>query len=380
MRSVLALSLCLLAIAALMRLAGFDGVVRAERAAPDGGLTIVAAGRGSLQPPARVPGGEEILDDAILIGGDLILKPKASTDGLRLAVLAPGLVFEGYHSFDLAGSGEEVERFLALSAAQPEGAALVLTTYGAVLPADDRHRRSLSERFVELGADRSPFRPPRASWALITVRRPQGWVKLAEGHGEGSGVVVTFILGRDLAAYDGYEGETTLIRELGDAPIELEDELGSAIATERTRKLKFVTVGGEARPAIESHPIYVRGGRDRPSFVMWRDVPLGPGAQFTCGIGLKETSWDLTDGATFSLRIDGEVVHSETLSSRPPGWRDWAVDLDRFAGRTVTLELVVDPGQHAYNDRALWGSPRLTCRRPPPEPRPPRPPRRRADR
>jgi len=65
-----------------------------------------------------------------------------------------------------------------------------------------------------------------------------------------------------------------------------------------------------------------------------------------------------SDGVTFELRVDGEVVKRRPVQ---PGAR-WTVllaPLAAYAGRKVELELAIDPRETTAGDAALVGWPRL---------------------
>lgn len=375
-RTALHLALCLLVVAALMKgTERFAAPPPRAHAGPDGGLSILAASRGPLLPPARLPGGEETLDDAILIG-DLNLELEGR-EGLRVASLAPGLAFDELVCFDLARSEADAARFPGFCRSRPVGALLVLAGYGRIAPATAAtrsHADELAGTLAELGAEAEPLAGPPASWALITARRPRGWVRLAEARSTEQGVTVAFTVDADLATYDDYRGELFESELSGEAALPLQLELGAAQTTEGVRRQRWTTLGGETRDAIWAPPPARTGdGRPQPSRIRWRGVRPTAGAVLRTGIGLTAGAREGSGGATFALLADGEVLHSETLE---PGsadrWHDWEVPLGELAGREVELELRVDPDGDPERDWAVWGGPALVQRAAPERPPEPR--------
>lgn len=108
-----------------------------------------------------------------------------------------------------------------------------------------------------------------------------------------------------------------------------------------------------------------RAGEDlRPHRLAWSRVQLGETPRFRTDLGLIP-AFDLdpkeqSDGVEFQLRIDGRIVAVPRRSApKLLTWIDWSVDLGEFAGRTVDLELRVEPLESAWADFARWGNPEI---------------------
>ena len=60
----------------------------------------------------------------------------------------------------------------------------------------------------------------------------------------------------------------------------------------------------------------------------------------------------------FSVRVNGTTYWTRTVST--PGWRDGAIDLSRWRGKTILLELVADSRSNYLFDWASWSNPQLS--------------------
>ncbi|NOT30289.1 MAG: hypothetical protein HOP15_07565, partial [Planctomycetes bacterium] len=92
--------------------------------------------------------------------------------------------------------------------------------------------------------------------------------------------------------------------------------------------------------------------------IAWTGVALGPGSGLVTWEGLDDRAEAGSDGVAFEVRIDDELVHSRVVLPGSP-WQVTEIDLRRFAGRSVVLELVVEPRASVTGDFALWGRPVL---------------------
>jgi len=111
---------------------------------------------------------------------------------------------------------------------------------------------------------------------------------------------------------------------------------------------------GVARAAIFAHPPWrgTRGctvGRYR---VQLPDVDL---LQMDFYVALKDGAGG--GGVNFLVRVDGEPLFSKYWDER--SWGHHVLDLSKYSGREVGIELVTDPGESTAFDWALWGEPRI---------------------
>jgi hypothetical protein len=360
-RPVLALALTLLGITLLLNHSG-DLLRRSSRErGADAALDVIVAAKGPLLPSGRLGAGPERIGEAIRVG-DRTLTRASAESGLRVVTLGPGLAFAGQRCFDVAALDGALA-FAEHVAERASGSLLLIASSGSLEPAArDREetREQLASALEMLGARARPFERTPESWALIAARLERGWVPLAEGYSADSGVVLAFSVAHDLERHVGRPGEYVEVRATGEVEVFLEEELVNAARRDPgIERSVWNTIGGRPMRAILQPPLAsAAAGRSEPSRLAWKDVALGDGSGLLALIGLADGASAGSDGATFEVRIDGELVHAQrALPDRP--WRLLQVDLRPFAGRTVELELAVDPGEDSTGDWALWGRPML---------------------
>ena len=239
--------------------------------------------------------------------------------------------------------------------------------YGQPYPAQPTLPYTAPSRFAAvaelLGARARPFDltdagdvadpTPSESWALIAARLPGGWTPLAEAYSRDSGVVLAFSIAYDLERYAGQRGEFVEVHASGPVEVFLEEELPNAARCgEEVECTSDHTVGGRRMRSILQRPT---AGASR---VAWDGVRLGDGSGLRAMVGLADGVRAGSDGVVFEVRVDGELVHAQRAEPEGP-WRLLQVDLRPFAGRSVELELAVEPGSGANGDWALWGRPML---------------------
>ena len=357
MRAVLALASTLLVITLLLNHAEdvFPGQPRSRGA--DATLDVIVAAKGALLPSGFLGAGPERIGEAIRIGERVLTRGRDQA-GLRVATLGPGLVFEGQRTFDVAGSPSDVLELGEHIDGLPAGSLLLVGSSGAIDPegADrERNAGALAALAASLGARARPFDALDASesWALITARLSGGWTPLAEAYSRDSGVVLAFSIAYDLERYAGRRGEFVEVNAGDAVEVFLEEELANAARCDQEIECTIEhTVGGRPMRSILQRPA---AGASR---VAWKGVRLGDGSGLRAMVGLADGVRAGSDGVTFEVRVDGELVHAQR--AEPDGtWRLLQVDLRRFAGRSVDLELAVEPGPDATGDWALWGRPML---------------------
>ncbi len=359
MRPILALSIvCLVLTLALNEArtlfprAGGDGQL-ADRA-----LEILVGAKGPLLPAAKLAGEQERVGEVIRFGDRTL--PGAGRVGLRTAFLGRALALRAERCFDVAHSRDDVRALAEAVAAAEPGELLVLASSGRLEPTDGAGAPpELDSVLARLGAHARPGAATPESWALIALRLERGWVPLAEGYSRDSGVALAFTLSSDLERYAGYRGDFARVRAPAQSEVYLEEELQHASA--RTSGVQLApgrTVLGRPLDGILVPPQRADDGRLAAGRVSWNEVALGPGSGLVTWVGLADGASAGSDGVVFELRIDGELVHSQPVL---PGaaWKVAQVDLRRFAGRSVTLELAVEPRQDETGDAALFGRPVL---------------------
>ena len=330
----------------------FAADARADRA-----LEILAAAKGPLLPAGRLGGGPERMDELIRLGDRTLVGTCAS--GLRAAFLGRDLELRGERCFDVARSEDEVRALEEALADVEPGELVVFASSGRLEPAEESRCGELARAVMPLGARARPGETTPESWALIAARLAQGWVVLAEGYSRDCGVVLAFVLAPDLERYADFRGDFAEVRAPAQREIYLGEELQHASAlSPGVALVAGRTVLGRPLDAILAPPRTPPAGGARPSRVSWSHVALGPGSGLLAWVGLEDEASVGSDGVVFEVRVDGELVHGQSVQ---PGvaWKVLQIDLRRFAGRSVELELAVDPRGSAAGDAALWGRPVL---------------------
>lgn len=121
----------------------------------------------------------------------------------------------------------------------------------------------------------------------------------------------------------------------------------------------WMALGPDRRPVLHMHP---------PSRVRYTlEVP--PRAQLRAAVALDPEVWqpDRGDGVEFIVRtiVDGveETVYYREIDPKnlpeDRRWHDFEVDLDRYAGQTISLLFITYPLETNKWDRAAWGMPVL---------------------
>ncbi|MBL6764405.1 MAG: hypothetical protein ISQ14_05570 [Verrucomicrobiae bacterium] len=121
-----------------------------------------------------------------------------------------------------------------------------------------------------------------------------------------------------------------------------------------------VTVGGDARPAVFQHA----APPGKPSAeLVFPDLKLPRAArlELRASIGIKDgdavTRVSGVDGCEFVVRVNGQEMLRQIHTRQQ--WKAIAIDLSRFAGKTIALHLVVLPRANNSADWAAWAEPRV---------------------
>lgn len=353
MRPVLALALVLLALTlALNHARTLFPEARPDGFLADRALELVVGAKGPMLPAGRLGGGSETIGEEIRVGLRTFVAD--GRPGLRSVRVAPDGSPRSVGVHDLsAGAGaallEEVR------GARP-GEVLLLASSGRLQPADGRAPGPELERaLARLGARANPGTATPESWALIALRGERGWIPLAEGYSRDSGVALAFVLGGERALPADFQGDRVMVRAPERRVVTLAQELASASArTPGVVPAVNRTVLGRRIDGLCLAPV----ADGEPACLEWRDVELHEGSAVSAWLGLADDASAGSDGATCAVRVDGALVARQALVPGAP-WKHLLADLRPFAGRRVTLELVVEPGTSAQGDSVLWGLPAL---------------------
>jgi hypothetical protein len=110
------------------------------------------------------------------------------------------------------------------------------------------------------------------------------------------------------------------------------------------------TVGGVARSGLFIHPPY-QGSIGGETFVEY-SVPLPAGATLQFSVGINDGA-TCTDGVTFRVTADGTEIWRQNYGLG--AWHDTALSLAAYAGRTIPLRLISNPGP-AGNPSCDWSA------------------------
>ena len=218
MRLILALAVFVLFLSLLMNLESRRlAQIKVDNTSPHGEMDVLIFSRGEGLASLEGVNIKEALYDSIIVG-DRIFKqkeeafwiPEKVSPGLRMATFTPEFRIKEYRNFDFSSSASEVSAFVRHCASQSEDTIAVMNVFGTLqLPAgvDGRLVEEVEAAFEKLGVRARPFLDPVASWAMICVRRPQGWVPLSETYSTQRAVKLAFALQSNLAVYDEHQHE-----------------------------------------------------------------------------------------------------------------------------------------------------------------------------
>jgi hypothetical protein len=359
MRPALALALSLLLLVLLLNASLELG--RGEHSPTASAVHVVAAAKGRMLAPASNTAGLPLA--GVIQVGDTNLTLEASRPGLRVATLSGSLSIVDHVDYDVAHSSEDVDAFVSHCRDAPPWTVLVIASTGSFRPGNADDLRRLQASIDSLGSELRPLDAMPSSWALLCLRCPDGWVKLAEGYSRESGVAVAFTIDSDLSRYEDFQGES-MWASTGLRRTQLGLELDEVSNRQNTTVQSRMTLGGETRDAIYA-PVGLKPGRQF-SRVVWEGVPLGDDPVFRCAIGMLDGAWKESNGVVYSILVNDQLVAERPLgvagTLHGPGWMPWEVDLGAFGGLDVRFELHVSALGDLSRGWALWGEPTIESR------------------
>jgi hypothetical protein len=287
--------------------------------------------------------------------------------GLRVAAIPPRASGRAvaFRSFDLSSSDADAAAFDRLVRTAAVDTVLAAGLRGSAMPAgpgaEERLRR-LEPAFGLLGAQAPPIDVTLTSWCIVSVRRPRGWVPIAEKRSDFAGVALACSLIDDLSHYD----DAPLPSVRAD-PVEasLYDALDDQ-ADERVVRNEYFPVRRVELRSIEAFtPFGAEANTPRPvRRVVWPFVRIRHGTSFVVDLGHRTDPGHSCAGVRFEVRLDGELLAAREIPFEPNVWLPWRVELPGPA-RWAKLELstsAVEPMPWAelhWGEPAVWGDPRL---------------------
>lgn len=208
--SIGVMSIVLLLLAVLILRERQQQIVEVRDEISDSGnVDIRILSQGMNMAPAALSADYQLPPAAIIID-DYVFRSAGNRKGLHVATLGPDFVLADRRWFDLAESVKDGDVFCQYVSMQPINTTLLIGTYGDLQLKEGKTlvlRERLEKTFATLGAKALPFNHSGASWALVTLLRPEGWVNLTESHSQLSGVFAAFTIQPNLSIYDDYDGD-----------------------------------------------------------------------------------------------------------------------------------------------------------------------------
>jgi HEAT repeat protein len=122
-------------------------------------------------------------------------------------------------------------------------------------------------------------------------------------------------------------------------------------------KVVEATCGGEKKKALLMQPPTAARAPSKLVASFRLELPEAKDLKLTMSLGLQDDSPG-TDGVQFEVYAnDTKVLEKKLL--KPEGWQAAEASLAEYAGKTVTLDLVVDPLGNPKDDRAAVGDPKV---------------------
>jgi hypothetical protein len=316
-------------------------------------IRLVSTGRGLDRP---LVGPRRFL--AAMFVGDEFMDLGRTRDALWVATITPDRRLDRVDAFDLSGTPSAMADFYDYCRACPANTALAMTVSRSIClpdrgPAADA-AGLVATLFEELGASLAPCTQESVSWAFICLRRPHGWIALAEACSPNRGIVLNYCLRHPPETYDRYAAHVLHERPEPPRRLHLLDMLPDATGLPDAATVAL-------SPFLTGvHVDALRAPAHVPAHAAWT-YTLGKHAAFSCRIGLETAQRDLPP-VRAQLRVNGRLVAHKTVppTAGAPHWIPWHVDLHAFADRTVTLELTVTPIPETPAAFVMWGDPVLT--------------------
>ena len=307
---------------------------------------------GATLPPVRF--GLKPQRSTIYVDGRM-LRSYFDETGLRLVTIPPGDGLPKLYTFNLPRDTEAPARLLELIQSIPADTAVALASFRTIQPkgpAREAMRSLVVQALKQIGAQTDPTDDNLVSWAILSLRRPSGWVPLSEVYSKTKGMSISYNLEDDRSRYDGFK------------PVLRVDHTKRQMLSEVTQQATKATAGFKVAGAfvggvpIQSIllPLVPDAG------ILWRFVHLGQFPTFECQLGLPSDAYPYVPGALCSLVINGEVIATQGLGQNaksPDEWIPWRVDLSAFSDRWVSVELRATPLAKTLPTSVFWGQPSI---------------------
>lgn len=313
----------------------------------------------------RISGASTDTNQSIVaVGADGQGKAVTINPGLRLSAFTADGQVVSQRSYDLAMRREDTEALIRDVTRIQTNLAITMAVVGEFGRRETQievYPEPVLALFKQMGSQAPLREMTAASWAFIVLRRPHGWVPLAEAYSRHRGVRLGLTLEQNWSSYD-WQPIPHLIQDHAISLIPMVFQ-AKATTTRGYTQLNTNTVLAEhGLPAVLACPPYGSGlkryphGQNRLTFAR---VKLGPRPVFRCQIGSRAAP-ARRGGVIYEVRVDGEVVATRPFAATEQEidrWYPWMVGLERFSNRTVELELRMLPGGPLTGEWAAWGDP-----------------------
>ncbi|MBU0756101.1 MAG: hypothetical protein KJ645_13240, partial [Planctomycetes bacterium] len=367
MRRVFLWSLVLLGLVLLLRYEASRGKISLPGASQDS-LNLICFSRGALLPDiVNALTKQYPLRDGI-IAGERVLQFDQYTQGLRVAVFDERFSLVGHENYEL---GREPQTWVTLAdrlRSLPGFSIAVFQNQGMIaLPpqAPPELAGQVRAFLALLGAEARPDLVPNSSWAMVSLKTPDGWVKLAETFSSRQGVTLSFAVEADLSGYDGnYSGDFAVYDDPRTSSVLLADNFFMArFENEAWKHQPFLRINQVPARCISADlSRAVQKGASRETGIRWEWVRLGVRPRFHAVLGYTVKARAPWPEFIYTLSVDGHPVQSERIKACAgwaPSWEPMTVDLGRYAGMTISLELKITQEGGAVPGWAFFGDAEL---------------------
>ncbi len=292
---------------------------------------------------------------SVFVDGEMYRSYFAET-GLRVVTIPPGDGAPSLTIFNLSRDPNAPRRLRELIDSTPINSALALTSFRTIQPKGrgrEERRDHLTKTLREIGTQTDPTNDNLVSWAILTLKRPQGWVPLSEIYSRTKGMSISYNLDDDRSVYDEVE---PFLRVDETRQLSLLKVFDQVVESAQSNRVVLATVSGRARQSLLM-PLE-NGARAK-----WRYVKLEDSPFFECMLGIPSDAYAYVPGARCSLVINGDVIASRTLGrdvSTGDSWQEWQVDLAAYSNRWVSVELRAEPLAETLPTSVFWGVPSFT--------------------
>ena len=287
-------------------------------------------------------------------------------NGMRVVTVPPDGSEISIESYDLGASDVDVNRFETMLANTPVNTVLAMSSFRFLAPrvgTEPKRRQRIGYLLRGIGAKSAPEETPVSCFAFLCIRRPQGFVPLAERYSKTHGVSLSFHLDADLPSYDDHTFRTIIDNRLT-VRFEPDQATGDNLVVESRRFLEEVGF-----PAIRT-----RSMMGKPARVTWTvapDADLGDltAATFSARVALHWNDSDTLSAVRIGLRINGIESGSRAIfrdAGEAMRWLAWEELLVPGLEKIETVEIEVErfgkkgPAAVVYIADALLRSGRVT--------------------